>query len=744
MSRTTLEIMLIILVGLGGSFFILNYVNNEEMAKNSLNFKASANKRLSLIDKNITSDLSLLQAARGFFQATGKVTRKSFSIFFESITQNNQLTSLQALSWNPLVKHNERQQLEIQAKEAGFSNFHFTERGKDNKLIEAKQRQEYIPVYYIEPYMGNEGALGFDLTSSTIRLEALNKARNSGQTVASEAINLVQLKKDKTGVLIFNPVYSKNVNFTNIVDRRRSLLGYAVGVIKVKALITGSIAHSNEKKPAQDSLDIYVYDLGERNVNGVEPSPLLYFNNSNIKNVSENPKYLSLAEARSDLFLERTVNIGDRNWLILARPSEGKLGYRAPLFVWLLFFFCLLLTLLFAYLRKNVLQLTKTKSELSLISEKALNAETIARIGHLDWNLVTNNITWSKGTYQLFGFDEDFQPTIESTVALIHPDDAVAVNKGLNDAVLNKQDYDIIHRMIKPDGSIITVQAKGKLTCNKQGDSVRLLGTIVDLTEQIAVQNKLANYRDRLEEMVAQRTAKLETLQQELLHKEKLASLGQITATVSHELRNPLGAIRPSLHILKKYNDPTNQLTQRAIERMERSITSCDSIIDELLHFTRFTPLNKSVIQVDEWLSFVIDEQDLEKEIKVSHCFQLENRSISVDVERLQRVIVNVVTNSRYAVMNENKVVVEGAKLEIKTQVGSKRIEIIITDNGIGMNDEVLLKIFEPLFSTRSYGLGLGMPIIKQIMQQHNGDVEITSKIGVGTSVLLWLPITDD
>ena len=114
--------------------------------------------------------------------------------------------------------------------------------------------------------------------------------------------------------------------------------------------------------------------------------------------------------------------------------------------------------------------------------------------------------------------------------------------------------------------------------------------------------------------------------------------------------------------------------------------------------------------------------------------------SIVADSERLRRAMVNVITNALQA-LDELK---SGAKiLEVKTRTTANRCEISVRDNGPGMSEEIMARIFEPMFSTKNFGVGLGVPIIKNILEGHGGGVEYHSVVGKGTTVTMWLPLED-
>lgn len=265
------------------------------------------------------------------------------------------------------------------------------------------------------------------------------------------------------------------------------------------------------------------------------------------------------------------------------------------------------------------------------------------------------------------------------------------------------------------------------------------------LTERSRAEMALQTLNEELENRVSERTAALESAQKELVAKERLATLGQLTATVSHELRNPLGAMRISTHVLRTRMDTEDDLQVRAVERVERGIKRCDNIIDELLDYSRIKDLDRTVVSIDEWLAALLDEQDLPGGIVLERDLALPNTSVPIDSERLRRAVINVFENACQAMTNNAKTETGDtqSRLRIATRATDDRIEIVIADTGPGIPDEVMAQIFEPLFSTKNFGIGLGLPTAKHIVEQHGGNIEVETEEGRGTSFVLWLPRGD-
>lgn len=248
--------------------------------------------------------------------------------------------------------------------------------------------------------------------------------------------------------------------------------------------------------------------------------------------------------------------------------------------------------------------------------------------------------------------------------------------------------------------------------------------------------------REELERRVAERTAELNAAQEQLLRSERLATLGQLTATVSHELRNPLGTIRSTAFVVRELlgHGGEERLT-RALDRIERNVERCDRIIDELLEFTRERPLAVQAVAVDAWLSEVLEELALPEGIRRQLDLGCADETASFDPEALRRCVINLHENACHA-LTAKRQRVPGAELvlTLQTQLAPDRLELHIADTGIGIKSDILSRIFEPLFSTKGFGVGLGLVIVRKIMQRHAGGIEIASVDGEGTQVLLWLP----
>ena len=283
----------------------------------------------------------------------------------------------------------------------------------------------------------------------------------------------------------------------------------------------------------------------------------------------------------------------------------------------------------------------------------------------------------------------------------------------------------------------------------KQPDELgRISEAFLQMVDKVEGRTReLEQARNDLEDKVAERTKELERAQETLIKNERLATLGQLPETVSHELRNPLSSIASSVYILKKHPGKGTDAFEKSIERIERNVKRCDQIIDEMLDFTRTANIILQPFKFDQWLDQVLNKIELPQGIEVVKQFNSGDTRVNLDTDRMRRAVINVVVNAWQAMLcadcDEPNQVIPGARLQICTSADSQRVTVTFTDNGSGMNEAVLQRIFEPLYSTKGFGVGLGMPAIRQIMSQHHGGVSVSSEENRGTTVTLWLPRPD-
>lgn len=400
----------------------------------------------------------------------------------------------------------------------------------------------------------------------------------------------------------------------------------------------------------------------------------------------------------------------------------------------------------------NIIDISERKRTEAALrdSEARLSKATeLAKIGYWVWDEIENkSIYCSDEMAKMYGVSSGAElsaMTISHAAGLdwVHPDDRERVEQAMQASTDEIRGFDIEHRIINVSGEVRNLHVIEEPIYDEQGQLIRSSGTTQDITELKQAEEEIRKLNADLEHRVEARTAELREAQAGFLRQERLAVLGQLTATVSHELRNPLGVIRTSAYVARENQKDKEPRVVRALERIERSVIRCDRIIDELLDFTRISTLDPESTIMDAWLDETLNEQHLPDQIEMKRDFSLPDIVVPFDRDRLRRAVINVFDNACQAMTSEDGM--ENAKpsiavLTVATRKTNGRVEIIFEDSGPGIPDDLLAQIFEPLFSTKGFGVGLGLPVVKQIMEQHQGGVEIESEEGRGTRVCLWLP----
>jgi sigma-B regulation protein RsbU (phosphoserine phosphatase) len=264
--------------------------------------------------------------------------------------------------------------------------------------------------------------------------------------------------------------------------------------------------------------------------------------------------------------------------------------------------------------------------------------------------------------------------------------------------------------------------------------------TIGYLSSRKRAEEALKEYSDDLEEKVEERTRALRQAQQNLVRQEKLAVLGQLAATVSHEIRNPLATIRVSTTAVEQKVRGKGLDVERPLDRIQRNITRCDAIITELLEYTRMPELNLQTVEIDAWLDRLLDELAKPGDLPLRRDLHSGIR-MPLDAERFRRVIINLLENARHAMQSMPEEDRAGKELVVETRSSGDALTLTVRDSGIGIPPEVLPHVFEPLFSTKGFGVGLGLAIVRGIVEQHGGTIELASEVGRGTSAVVRLPL---
>jgi len=288
-------------------------------------------------------------------------------------------------------------------------------------------------------------------------------------------------------------------------------------------------------------------------------------------------------------------------------------------------------------------------------------------------------------------------------------------------------------RMLKSDKDIFWGHLEILPTIVDKNQNNEFGITISNITERKQAEAELKDYSENLEAMVSERTQKLEDAQEQLIRKEKLAGLGQLAGGVGHELRNPLGTISNAVYYLSTV-DKIDDTARAQLDIITSEINTSTRIISELLDFGRVTTASKKNVDLNVLVNKIMAKHPLSKNVALSLLVDSKMAPLYVDPLQLEQVLTNLVSNACQAMDNKGGLTVQAKR--VKTSIVIK-----VTDTGKGIAKENMDKVFEPLFTTRAKGIGLGLAISKNLVEVNGGSISVKSTEGKGATFTIKLPI---
>ena len=268
------------------------------------------------------------------------------------------------------------------------------------------------------------------------------------------------------------------------------------------------------------------------------------------------------------------------------------------------------------------------------------------------------------------------------------------------------------------------------------GGEDEILSIVRDITERKHMENELRLYSEHLEELVEERTEALKESQQRLVKAERLAAIGQAATLVGHDLRNPLQAIENGIYYIN--TELSNlSISQNIIETLQAvhdSVGYADNIVKDLQSLaSKREPLFREIdinTLVKETFSHVKKPENVETVIELGELSKIE-----ADKDMIKEIFVNLAVNGIQA-MEEKRGI-----LKVSTKETNGFIEVKFQDTGIGIKKEDIPKIFNPFFTTKAQGMGVGLPICKRFVEIHDGSINVESEEGEGSIFTVKLPI---
>ena len=343
-------------------------------------------------------------------------------------------------------------------------------------------------------------------------------------------------------------------------------------------------------------------------------------------------------------------------------------------------------------------------------------AQRLSNMGSFGWRIGTEEIFWSKETYRIMGFDETVEPTIGLLLQRVHPDDRKLVQQQLDRALRGEPDYDYEYRLLMPDGDIkhLHVRAHRQVEAGEE----ELVGALMDVTATRKAQEAL------------------QVAQTALAHVTRVSTLGEMSASIAHEVNQPLAAIVTNAESSLRWLSRQTPDTEEAVTGIRKIVTDAHRASEVIRRIREFSKkVDPEMIPLD--INEVVEEAVTLLQYEafrhgVAIRLDLDSRLLPVRGDRvqLQQVIINLAVNGMQAmttVRDRDRVLI------MRTQPHqSDRVLVAVEDVGIGIKPENADRLFSAFYTTKPDGLGMGLSICRSIVEAHGGRVWASPRTGPG------------
>jgi signal transduction histidine kinase len=233
---------------------------------------------------------------------------------------------------------------------------------------------------------------------------------------------------------------------------------------------------------------------------------------------------------------------------------------------------------------------------------------------------------------------------------------------------------------------------------------------------------------------VVTRTSELQEARERMLQAERFAAIGQFAGRLAHDLRNPLNVLQLNLQLLRRGVGGDPKL-ERALYRVDQAMQQASAMVTDLLDFARLGEPRLTALRVEPFLRRLAEEQTLPEGVQVHLEVEPGLPELEADLEQLQQALRHLVTNALQAMRDRQ------GRITLAARTARDRIALTVRDEGCGIPPDHVERVFDPLFTTRSRGTGLGLAVCRKIVESHGGEIEIESEPGRGAAFTILLPV---
>jgi PAS domain S-box-containing protein len=388
---------------------------------------------------------------------------------------------------------------------------------------------------------------------------------------------------------------------------------------------------------------------------------------------------------------------------------------------------------------QDITELRQAEKELRA-SEEALRrseaylteAQRLSHTGTLAFN-ATSPVYWSEEGYRIWGFDPlEPLPDREAVLQRIHPDDRERVNAETEEALRQKRDFSSEFRIVLPDGSVKHIESAGRPFFSADGELVEIVATHVDMTERKRAQEE------------HERLRQLET---DIAHLNRVSMMGELAASLAHEILHPIATARNNARAGMRFlerSPPNLDEVREALACIVRDADRAKDIVGRMREHIKKAPPRRELLNLNEAINeviFTVRSAIASNRVSVRTCF-MELRPVLGDRVQLQQVVMNLILNAVEAMSS----VEEGAReLSIETEESQTGgVVVAVRDSGPGIDPEHTERVFEPFYTTKTSGMGMGLSICRSIIAAHGGRLWAEANRTRGTVFQFTLPAADD
>jgi C4-dicarboxylate-specific signal transduction histidine kinase len=359
-------------------------------------------------------------------------------------------------------------------------------------------------------------------------------------------------------------------------------------------------------------------------------------------------------------------------------------------------------------------------------SEKYLaEAQRVSHAGSFGWSVASGELIWSEETYRIFECDRAVKPTLELVLQRVHPDDLVLVQRTIDRAASSVKDFDFEHRLLMPDGSVKYVRVAAHAV-RDQVDRFDFIGAAMDVTAA-----------KRAEEA-------LHKAQAELAHVTRVTTLWELTASIAHEVNQPLAGLVSSANACSNWlasQPPNIEKARQSVDRIIEDGIRASEVIRRLRALSSKTETQKVPLYINDVVNevFALVRHELTNH-RVSLRMELAPAPPMVLADRvqLQQVIINLVINGIEAMRS---VTDRPRELLIRSKHDAHEVLVTVQDCGVGISTKNADRLFNAFFTTKSSGMGMGLSICLSIIEAHGGRMSAANNAGPGATFQFTLAI---